>query len=448
MMGFKENLVDLAPLFRDHLAQRLKDAEAALARTGFETLVISSGTQFEYFADDREASFYGTPHFLHWCPLEGPHHLLKIKPGLKPLLIRYAPEDFWYLQAPLGSPYWAEGFDLVECRTQDEVWKALGSSAKGAYIGDEPVRAEAAGLAVNPENITKHLDWTRSFKTNYELACMDEAQQMGARGHRAAKAAFMAGASELEIHWAYVQAVGCVDEDLPYTTIVALDEMGAILHYHGKRPDVRNGAVLLLDAGARRHAYASDITRTFTAPHCDPRFAALAASMEKAQQELCGMVRPGLHYGEFHHQAHFKIADILLEHGLLRDTDRDEAVAKALTKPFFPHGLGHHLGIQVHDVAGKQLGPDGAPAPQPPEHPFLRTTRMIEAGNVFTVEPGLYFIPMLLRPFRSGDKLELSSKFNWELIDQLTPFGGIRIEDNVLVTADGHENLTRKHLPE
>lgn len=439
--------MDLALLFRDHLAQRMKDAEAALARTGFESLVISGGVHFDYFADDREASFYGTPHFLHWCPLEGPHHLLKIQPGKKPILIRYAPEDFWYLQAPLGSPFWADEFEIQECGSLDEVWTALGPCPKSAYLGDEPKRAESIGLAVNPENLTKHLDWTRSFKTDYELACMNEAQAMGARGHVAAQAAFLNGASELEIHWGFVKAVGCVDEDLPYTTIVALNEMGAILHYHGKRKDTRKGAVLLLDAGARFNGYASDITRTFTAPHCDPRFAALVASMEKAQQALCAMVKPGLHYGEFHHQAHFKIADILMEHGILRGTDRDEAVTKGFTKPFFPHGLGHHLGIQVHDVAGKQLGPDGAPAPQPPEHPFLRTTRMIEEGNVFTVEPGLYFIPMLLRPFRGGDKMEHSGKFDWALIDALTPCGGIRIEDNVRVTATGHDNLTRKHLP-
>ncbi len=439
--------MDLASLFHDHLALRVQDGEAALARTGFETLVISSGLQFEYFADDREASFYSTPHFAHWCPMEGPHHLLKFQPGKKPRLIRFAPEDFWYLQSPLGSPFWAGEFDLVECGTLDEVWAALGECPTGAYLGDEPGRAEAASLAVNPENTTKHLDWTRSFKTAFELAIMDEAQAMGARGHRAAKAAFLNGASELEIHFAYVQAVGCVDEDLPYTTIVALNEMGATLHYHGKRKEPRNGAVLLLDAGARLHNYASDITRTFTAPHCDARFKAILESMEKTQQELCSMVKPGLHYGEFHQQAHFKIADILLEHGLLQGTDRHEAVASGYTKPFFPHGLGHHLGIQVHDVAGKQLGPDGTPAPQPPEHPFLRTTRMIEEGNVFTVEPGLYFIPMLLRPFRTGDKAEHSSKFNWPLIDALTPCGGIRIEDNVLVTQTGHVNLTRKHLP-
>ena len=80
--------LDLAIAFRDHLAQRQRDAEAALARTGFDTLVISSGQHFVYFADDREASFYAVPHFLHWCPLEGPHHVIKVQPRKRQTLTR------------------------------------------------------------------------------------------------------------------------------------------------------------------------------------------------------------------------------------------------------------------------------------------------------------------------------------------------------------------------
>lgn len=439
---------DLTQLFRAHLAKRQADAEESLARTGFSSLVISSGAPHTYFADDQDAPFRAVPHFTHWCPMGGPHHVIVARSGKKPLLVRYAPEDFWYEQVPLaelwgGTPFWLEGFDLVEAGSLDAVWEAVGALPGGAYIGSETDRAAAAGLAANPDKLTKHLDWLRSTKTPYEIACLEEATRLGALGHKAAKEAFLAGASELEIHQAFVRAVGSVDADLPYGTIVALNEKGAILHYEGKRPTVRKGAVLLLDAGAKHLGYGSDITRTHAAPHCDDRFAALIAGMEKLQQGLCADVRPGLHYGAFHQSAHTRIAGLLKEHGILKGS-AEEAVEKGWSRAFFPHGLGHHLGIQVHDVAGKQVGPDGEYAAPPPEHPFLRTTRVIEEGQVFTVEPGLYFIPMLLKPLRENGA---AAAFDWKLIDALTPFGGIRIEDNLVVTKDGGRNLTREKLP-
>ncbi|BDU69119.1 Xaa-Pro dipeptidase [Geothrix oryzae] len=435
-------MTDLAALYLTHIAERQRTAAEALAETGFDALVISSGKVYTHFADDQDAPFHPVPHFAHWCPVAGPHHLLVIRPGQKPRLIRYAPEDFWYEQAPLGNPFWASAFELEEAGTVDEVWKLLGSPARAAYIGNETDRAEAAGLEVNPAGLTARLDWHRTTKSSYEVQCIEEATVLAARGHLAAKAAFLAGASELEIHHAYVQAVGIVDHELPYGSIVALNEKGATLHYEGKRT-LKNGFVMLIDAGAQVRGYASDITRTVAAPHCDSRFAALVDGMEKIELQLCDLVKPGLPYGDLHHQGHLAIAGLLKDHGLL-NASPEEAVEKGYSRPFFPHGLGHHLGIQVHDVAGRQGGPDGTVAPPPAQHPTLRTTRTIDAGQVFTVEPGLYFIPMLLRPFRAGED---RAKFNWTLIDELTPCGGIRIEDNLLVTADGHRNLTRPHLP-
>jgi Xaa-Pro dipeptidase len=105
--------------------------------------------------------------------------------------------------------------------------------------------------------------------------------------------------------------------------------------------------------------------------------------------------------------------------------------------------LGHFLGIQVHDVAGHQREPAGGTNEPPKAHPFLRTTRRLEENQVFTVEPGIYFIEMLLRPHRSGSDAEA---FDWQQIERLKLCGGMRIEDNVVVTAEGHRNLTRKHL--
>ncbi len=440
---------DYAQLFRDHLAKRQSDAEESLARTGYSALVISSGAPYTYFADDQDAPFRSVPHFTHWCPMAGPHHVLVARTGKKPLLVRYAPEDFWYEQIPLdqiwgGDPFWAQNFELVEAGSLDAVWQAVGALPGGAYIGNEVDRAQAAGLTLNPDKLTKHLDWLRSTKTPYEIACLEEATRLAALGHRAAKEAFLSGASELEIHHAFVRAVGCTDADLPYGTIVGLNEKGSILHYEGKRPHVRKGATLLLDAGAKHLGYGSDITRTHAAPHCDERFSALIQGMEKLQLALCAEVKPGLHYGDFHQGAHHRVAALMKEHGLLKGSP-EEAVAKGWSRGFFPHGLGHHLGIQVHDVAGKQVGPDGEYAAPPPEHPFLRTTRIIEEGQVFTVEPGLYFIPMLLKPLRAD--AQAAAAFDWNLVDALTPYGGIRIEDNLVVTATGSRNLTREKLP-
>jgi Xaa-Pro dipeptidase len=427
-----------------HVRERQRVAETALAAAGFDALVISSGKPFTYFADDQDAPFKPTPHFAHWVPLLGPHHLLVIRPGKKPLLARFAPEDYWYEQAPLGDPFWAREFELHEVTEREKAWKLAAPNARTAYIGDEPEEAAAHGILAKsilaPELVAR-LDWERAHKTAYEVACLEEAERMAARGHRAALAAFERGASELAIHEEYVAAVGCIDRELPYESIVALDEKAATLHYASKRRQVPEdgGHVLLIDCGATCQGYGSDITRTWTHGRADKLFKELVKGVDKLQQELCARVRPGLPYLELHHEAHVKIADLL--HGTeILHRGGEEAVQMGLTHPFFPHGLGHFLGIQVHDIGGRQKEASGGTVPPPPQYPYLRTTRRIAERQVFTVEPGVYFIEMLLRPHRSG---ALREQFNWHLIDRLMPCGGIRIEDNVVVTSDGHRNLTR-----
>lgn len=427
-----------------HIAERQKKAEAALSAAKLDSFVIQAGAPFTYFVDDMDAPFHSTPHFAHWTPLEGPFHLLHVRPGKKPKLVRVAPEDYWYEQLPLGAPFWASQFEIVEVTDAEKAWKALDAKGRVAYVGDQPEAAAKNGIAkdaINPESLVKRLDWDRSTKTAYEIACMEEAEQRAGRGHKAARAAFVEGASELEIHQAYMAAVGCVDKDLPYESIIALDEKGATLHYTGKRTN-KHGKVLLIDVGAQVNRYASDITRTWTTSKADPDFVALVAGMDKLQLELCALVKPGLPYLTLHYTAHVKIADLLHSIGIIKKGG-EEAVKLGLTLPFFPHGLGHFLGIQVHDVSGRQKSPEGGTVAPPPQYPHLRTTRTIEAGQVFTVEPGLYFIEMLLRPHKSGVTKE---HFDWKKIDRLASHGGIRIEDNVLVTKDGHRNLTRAHI--
>ncbi len=430
--------------YADHVRTRQQKAEAALAATGFDALVLHAGTPFTYFADDMDAPHHVNPHFAHWLPLGGPHHLLVVRPGKKPMIVFVKPDDYWYEQAPLGSPFWLSEFELHQVTDEAAAWKLAPNGRRVAYIGDSSDSATAHGIApgaIQPPALVARLDWDRSTKTPYEVACLEEATRKGGLGHKAARESFLNGASELEIHQAYVEAVGCVDKELPYETIIALDDKGATLHYHAKRRDVRNGKVMLIDCGASHHGYGSDITRTWTTDDADATFREIVQRLDKVQQELCALVKPGLPYPKLHHTAHVKIAALLYGVQVIK-AGGEEAVERGLTLPFFPHGLGHFLGIQVHDVSGHQKSPDGGSQPPPPQYPYLRTTRTIDVGQVFTIEPGIYFIEMLLRPYRTG---ATANQFNWPLIDRLKSSGGVRIEDNVVVTQSGHQNLTRPH---
>jgi hypothetical protein len=222
----------------------------------------------------------------------------------------------------------------------DEAWDLVSTRGRStAYVGDAPEQARERGFLaseINPSNLLARLDWDRSYKTPYEVSCTEEAERMAARGHKAARAAFQSGASELEIHHTYVEAVGCTDKELPYETIVCHDEKGAILHYVGKRTQ-RDGKVLLIDAGARHNGYASDITRTWTTPAADKVFSELVVGMDELQQRLVDQVRPGLPYLDLHLAAHLAIGDLLHRTGVIKLRGED-ALAAGVTSPFFPHG--------------------------------------------------------------------------------------------------------------
>jgi Xaa-Pro dipeptidase len=337
---------------------------------------------------------------------------------------------------------------VVDVATSEEAWREterVPVGARTAFIGRAESEAREHGVApasINALSLVKRLDWERSYKSDYEAATIAEANAKAAPGFAAAEKAFFGGASEMEIHHAYLDAVGCMEEDLPYSTIIGLDERAATLHYRGKR-ESGAGNVLLIDAGARVRLYASDITRTFVTGDVEPVFGKLLEGMKALQRTLAVEARPPRAYLDLHLQAHRLVADLLAETGVVK-VSAVEAFERDLTLPFLPHGLGHFLGIQVHDVAGHQADRAGTPAPPPEKHHALRTMRTIEERMIFTIEPGLYFIPMLLEPFREG---KMRGAFDWPLLDRLVPCGGIRVEDNVYVGKESNRNLTREALP-
>ena len=225
---------------------------------------------------------------------------------------------------------------------------------------------------------------------------------------------------------------------------MAWDDRAAILHYGTKRRSRPSpGHTFLIDAGACVHGYASDVTRTYVREGVHPAFQEALTRLEALQAQLVARVAPGVGFVELHAEAIAGIAAILVDIGVLR-VGVGEALESGFALPYMPHGLGHHLGLQVHDVGGRQVTREGEHRPPPDEHPYLRTTRELDAGHVVTIEPGLYFIPLLLEPFRSGAG---ARAFAWKLVDELCACGGIRIEDDVLVKETGVDNLSRAFVP-
>jgi Xaa-Pro dipeptidase len=357
-------------------------------------------------------------------------------PGARPKLIFLQPRDYWHVVPAAPSGYWVEHFDIVTVREAGEAAKHLPTS-RSAIIAPVPTLREVQ--ANNPQDVLDYLHWHRSYKTAYELELMREASRIGTRAHRAAEQAFRAGGSELDIHQAYLQAAGAIDAQLPYASIVGLNEHGAVLHYTNfdRQPPAQSRS-FLIDAGASAAGYASDITRTYAATGAS-EFQALIDSVDKAQQGFVAKVRAGQSYPDLHIHAHHVLADVLREHGIIR-MSAESAVAEGVSSVFFPHGLGHPIGLQVHDVAGFQQNERGGNIARPEGHPYLRMTRLLEPGMVVTIEPGLYFIDMLLDELRQQPA---ASQIDWAKVDALRPFGGIRIEDDVVCTDDAPENLTR-----
>jgi Xaa-Pro dipeptidase len=195
----------------------------------------------------------------------------------------------------------------------------------------------------------------------------------------------------------------------------------------------------LVDAGASFLGYSSDITRTHVkgSDATASTFAGLVAGVEALQQRLCQEVSVGSKYEALHDRSHHYVAKTLRELGVVKVSE-DEAVKSGLTRAFFPHGLGHSLGLQVHDVGCALLKPRA-------DNPFLRNTTVIAEHQSFTIEPGIYFIDSLLAPVRQGPS---SSQVNWQLVDQLAALGGVRIEDDLVVgaTPETTRNLTREVL--
>jgi Xaa-Pro dipeptidase len=433
---------ELDRLYPAHHAEMMARYESVLAASPYEAIAVYSGAPRFRFRDDQAWPYRSGPFYQQWVPCEDhAGSVLLFREGRKPLLVLYLPQDYWHSvpQAPEGA--WTSLFEVEVVGEAEDVRRVLGDLSGCALIGepDKSVRAWDCA-ALNPRGIVTRIEFARLYKTTYEVECIAAANRRSARGHVAARDAFLAGASEFDIHLAYLEATAHSEAELPYANIIALNEHGATLHYGRleRQPPGRRRS-FLIDAGACHHGYAADITRTWPA---EPggEFAALVEALDRAQQALIEGLRIGASYVDVHEDAQLAVAVILEDFGIVTMAPED-MVTSRVSNVFLPHGVGHHLGLQVHDTGGKLAAPDGTLLAQPEAWPFLRNLRPVEQANVFTIEPGIYFIDTLLQALRNS---ALGRLVDWDAVERLQPYGGVRVEDNVWMGPGGARNLSRE----
>ncbi|MGV6987814.1 Xaa-Pro dipeptidase [Testudinibacter sp. P80/BLE/0925] len=431
-------------LFQRHLHGLQTLVREILHGNRLDGIWIHAGEERYHFLDDQTKPFKINPLFNYFVPHTSAVGSWLYLDGVnKPHLYFYQPDDYWYLHEAAPQAFWTDEFDWTILKHADEIKTYFSHLDRTLYLGEEEALAQAFGFSqINLQKALNYLHYQRSIKSEYELDCLQRAQFAALKGHQAAQAAFFDGQSEFEINLEYLRASGQSDSNVPYANIVAINHHSAVLHYtrlQQTKPQTQRS--FLLDAGASYLGYASDITRSYSFNPND-EFADLVRTLEQHKLAIIAQMQVGYNYLSYHTIMQQRIAETLWEFDLVK-LPAEQIFEAGINRTFFPHGLGHFLGLQVHDVAGFQQNRRGTHKAPPEVYPSLRCTRTLEPNMVLTVEPGLYFIPLLLEQWRHH---ALAGKFNWQKIEQLLAYGGVRTEDNIVITANGANNLTQNAL--
>lgn len=327
--------------------------------------------------------------------------------------------------------------DLTEVKYCTDLDSYLESKTRSGLILTLPSTSHAR--AQSDPKLLEAIHEARTIKTAEELEIMAHANQISSEAHESVMKALNTNKvkSELEAESVFLSACRSHGSKIQaYEPIFAYRHHAGTLHYVSNNSTFSEGlsSVLLVDAGCEVLGYASDITRTLPVANggkFTPQARAIYSIVLEMQNAAIQKIKPGIEWEDIQTLMHKVAARGLLELGILCNATVDECYEEALIMPFFPHGVGHFLGLDTHDVAGLPTGKGKHPTLK-----YLRLQRKLQVGNVVTVEPGLYFNPFLLDPVKGSEYIDENV-----LVDYLS-VGGIRIEDNVVVTESGCRNLT------
>lgn len=385
---------------------------------------------------DTEYHYRQDSDFLYLSGFEEPQAVLVLIPGREHgeyvLFVRERnrEREIWdgYRAGPEGACKDFEADDAFPIDDIDEILPGLLEGKQRVYysMGKDrefdkhvmdwvnTIRAKVRSGATPPGeflDLSHYLNDMRLFKSAAELRVMKEAGEISARAHVRAMKACRPGVMEYQLEAEILHEFHMSGARFPaYNSIVGGGKNGCILHYIENSAPLKNGDLVLIDAGCELDYYAADITRTFPVNgKFSPEQKALYEICLQAQLEAIAVAKPGNHWNDPHEATVRVITEGLVKIGLL-EGNVDELIQSEAYKEFYMHRAGHWLGMDVHDVGDYKVGGEW---------------RVLEPGMVMTVEPGIYVAP---------DNERVAKK--WRGI-------GIRIEDDVVITKDGNEILTQ-----
>ncbi len=424
------------------------DLRRALEKRLSDGLILLEGGKPVVRNFDVEYPFRQKSDFLYLTGFEEPGAWLLIDPKRKKhtLFIPKADDHHrvWIGELPsLEESRQRYGFS--EALHHTDLEKVL----KRAQAGHRKIYTEASSkkelkkiikLPIFASEFRDALDELRAVKTEGELSLLQKANDVSGQAHIQVMRRAKPGQYEYQIQSVFESE--CLNAGLNllgYPTIVAAGKNAAVLHYNKNTAEIKSGELVLIDAGAECGGYSADITRTFpangkfTSQQRDIYSIVLETQKRSIERSVTGAISADLHVGSMR-----LIAEGLKSLGLLKG-DVEGLVESGAVRVFYPHGLTHMLGLDVHDVTGGKK----RHIPNPTKIP-VRFVAKLEPGFVITMEPGIYFIKFLLESPKIKEKYR--GQIDFEKASRFLNFGGVRIEDDIVIQPHGPPlNLT--HVP-
>jgi Xaa-Pro aminopeptidase len=431
---------------RDHVLMRESESDVAaqLERRrravaerwdlGDGIVVIGAGSRIHVPGRaDLTYPFRSHSEYLYLTDRERPEGVLAFDPaeGWVDFVAPVTRAERLWEGAPNGE---AEGTPLPEL----DAWLAARTGRRIACLGARVARTATLSCDAELEaGARAALNHVRRQKDQLELTRMRAAEQATRAGFATAVSLIEPGRNERELQIELEAAFFRNGADaLAFDTIVGGGPNSAVLHFPPSARRLAAGDLVLIDAGGEFRGYASDITRTYPAAgQLTAEQAELHALVHEANRVATSLCGPGVEFRDVHRAAASILASGLVDFGLLRG-DPEDLVEQGAVFVFFPHGVGHMVGLGIRDAGEVLPGRDE----REDEFPRLRVDLPLLPGHVVTIEPGVYFVPALVHDADLRERHR--DAVDWERAEQLLGFGGIRIEDNVLVTETGFEVLT------